>query len=134
MLIPRRSRASLVPRSGYWLLALLVLTGCGTAERKTELPAEADAISRLLEEWNEARLNLKEATPLFLEGKAPTPQAFTAYGKFSYAIQGVPTVSGTSATIPISIIDDNEGMEVARKDWTFVKTESGWKIDSAPLP
>jgi hypothetical protein len=71
---------------------------------------------------------------VFAADALPTGAAARAYQKYGYRTAGRIDVSGSTATVPVSITDAKSGAEVAKNDWTFVKEGDAWKIKSAPLP
>ncbi len=110
--------------------------GCG-GEHPGDVPVAGDAraISDLVEELNEARMDLKKATSLFAKQATPEKTAFKKYAPFSYwANVGKPIIDGDSATLKVAIRDEKTGDDAGQFDWSFVKEGEGWKIQSAPLP
>lgn len=129
----RRFRRWLI---GFTVPLAIVVAGCGGGSGDAAPVADdARLISDVVEEFNEARLDLKKTTKLFAVGKVPAKAQFKKFAPNSYWPNvGGPRISGDAASMKVTVRNETTGDDVGVVEWAFVKEAEGWKIQSAPLP
>lgn len=114
-----------------------LMSGCGGEARSSSVPVAGDErlVSDVVEDFNEARQDVKRSEALFAKGAMPAKAEFKKYGPFSFWPNvGGPKISGDTATMTVMVCDEKTGNDAGKVEWTFVKEGSGWKLKSAPLP
>jgi hypothetical protein len=116
-------------------LALLMSACGGAPSSSVPVAGEERKVSDVVEDFNEARQNVKRSERLFAKGAMPAKAEFKRYGQFSYwPDAGIPKLSGETATMKVTVRDENTGIDAGQVEWTFAKEGTDWKIKSAPLP
>jgi hypothetical protein len=115
------------------LLLTAGLAGCGGHKRPNFGSDDGLKIAELIDLLVDDASSARRAQTLFAREATPKAAGLRKYGKYTFNLDGNPTVTGDTATATVHF-RRHTGQEVGAKEWTFVKEGAEWKIKSAPLP
>jgi hypothetical protein len=116
------------------LTALTLLCGCGSGSRDAADLTEQIKVGQLVSSLEDVKKNPKLIGSWFAQGAAPPDAELRKFAKFTtYKTDGLPTVSGDTATAKVNVLGPNDQI-LGTVEWTFVREGGHWKIKSAPLP
>lgn len=111
----------------------LLLAGCGGCRSATHVPNDEEKVNELVSHVADAASSSASFTALFAPGAAPNEQERARYGKFSYRAPDA-SISGDNATATVDIISPFTDQPVGNAEWTCVKQNGQWLLQTAPLP
>jgi hypothetical protein len=124
--------------AGGVVLVLLVLLVVWAWRGRTPPgpPTTADAILRnLAAQMADAARNPTTFKDYFASGATlPSEADRKRYQKYLFTAVSGPRISGDTATLTISVRDDDNPSPIGQVEWTFVREGDKWKAKSAPLP
>lgn len=121
---------------GFALIA--ALAGCGGSGESggggAQGPAMTDAqgfeaFVTSLDDFASLHTSMAKA---FAAGSVPPTAELKRYAKYSYQLEGSPTIKDGTATFTVKVLQKDK--EVAQKEWVAVLEDKVWKLKSAPLP
>ena len=114
------------------LAAAALLAGCDSKPSSGGLyDGDAHLVSNLIEEMNDAKASAARAKKVFAQGSFPTE--LRKYYPYTFYAAAKPKTEGPEATAEVSIRKE-DGTDLGKQTWTFVKEGEAWKIKAAPLP
>jgi hypothetical protein len=114
------------------LAAVALLAGCDSKPSSGGLyTGDAHLVSNLIEEMNDAKSSAPRAQKLFAKGSFPAE--FKKYYPYTFYAADKPKMEGAEATAEVAIRKE-DGTDLGKQTWTFVKEGEAWKIKAAPLP
>ncbi len=121
------------------LLTTLCILLCGCGEKPGGRPKEGWADEQIIAHGVVGNLdpdNAEGFASVFVEGKASEAERerFVGYGFRAEPGDVVLDDSGTSATVAVQFLDSGGNSVGEKVEWKVVKTDNGWKLESAPLP
>lgn len=124
-----------MPRGLLAWMALSVLgavAGCGGSGSASASDPDRMAVKALVSSLPDQASTPKRAAEVFADAKpdAETCRRIAAYMFVPESIQ----VAGDSATIQVKVYNAETSLEVAASEWTAVKRDGQWKLQSAPIP
>lgn len=123
-------RGRLVGLLGFALLAAS-LAGCG-GSRDGAPVTEAEGFEAFVESLDDFAALPPSLAKVFAAGSAPPAAELKKYAKYSYKLDGKPTIKDGTATFNVKLLQKDK--EVAQKEWVAVTEDKAWKLKSAPLP
>jgi hypothetical protein len=124
-------------RRVLFCFGIIFVAGCSRGQAVTSGPPEGDVavlrnlVTRMPDESVEAR-TFRAA---FAKGETVPPESERArFGRLYFDPVGDPKVEGDTASVKVSVRDDEAPAPLGQVDWTFVKEGEQWKLKSAPLP
>jgi len=116
--------------------AAIGFAGCRSATTPVGPPKEEEAVLRnLVTQMPDASRRPDSFRAFFTaDATIPADAERARYAKLYFQTVGAPTIKGNSATIKVSVRDDDSPNPLGQMDWTFVKEGEQWKAKSAPLP
>lgn len=116
-----------------WLLLALTL-GCGGTKTPSYGGEEGKSIAQLVDKLIDDRNSQQRLASHFAKGSAPDAAKFKKFAPYAFEVVGDPVIEGANAKATVLVVKDSDRSEVGKKEWTFVKEGSGWKVKDAPLP
>jgi hypothetical protein len=114
------------------LAAVALVAGCDSKPTSGGLySGDAHLVSNLIEEMNDAKASAPRAKRLFAQGSFP-PE-FKKYFPYTFYAADKPKLEGAGASAEVAIRKE-DGTDMGKQTWTFVKEGEAWKIKAAPLP
>lgn len=121
-------------RSLFCALLLSISAGVGCGDRpETQAPSSHTEFVDLVDTMVDSARTPTKFNACFAEGSAPPAADRMKYEKHVLVTSSDATVEGDAARFNVSFQDQN-GKEVANKEWTAVKVNEQWKLKSTPLP
>jgi hypothetical protein len=117
-----------------WLAPLLLIVAAHGCRRDERQWTDADQIWGLVANMSEVAADAKGFQSFFVDGTAPDESQRLRYKRGGYAIASGPKVSGSSATMTVTVSNAATGEELGKMEWTAEKVGDAWKLKEAPLP
>jgi hypothetical protein len=107
-----------------------VVSGCGDG---VHVPDQEELVGDAVSHMADASATPESFAALFATGAVPAEKERPRYRQYSYKA-AAPKVTGETATAEVSIISPFTDQPVGSAEWTFVKQQGKWLLQSAPLP
>src|SRR5262245_60639250 len=118
-------------RSTLLTVVALLLAGCSatSTDRGPSYGGEdGKKIARRVDALIDDRSSHPRMSKHFAKGAAPDARQWPKYAPYAFEVVGDPSISGTTATAKVRIVQDSDRKEVGQVEWSFVKEGEDWKI------
>ena len=113
------------------ILALALLAaGCGGGQPSA---SDTDRLVGLVSALSDAAKDADACKKLFAADAAPKDADRARYARYNYELKSSQP-SGEQCTLTVAVRDVGSGKELGEAQWTAVRVDGQWKLQSAPLP